>query len=269
MLLCALGCGRVGYQQAGNTPPGDASAAPDVDADVPGPADPLPVTAGLLLWLDADDEPTVDLAAGVWRDKSGASRDAVQPTSTMRPAAAPAALNGRPAVRFDGGDDSLAVENADGAFDTDDLSVFLVVVPRWTMLLNPGNPSPFAIRDAGDVNRISIHVAADLGNFHSWNGDTRATSGAALVQGQAYLLGFVWDGEVEYHSLDGAILSSHVHAFGPAALAPTREGAAEEAWEHFLGDIAEIIVYGRALGAGEIDAVEAYVEEKWAIDTSP
>jgi hypothetical protein len=55
--------------------------------------------------------PADGAAVATWRDGSGHSRDLVQATGTMQPLyrAVTAALGGRPAIEFDGVDDSLAV----------------------------------------------------------------------------------------------------------------------------------------------------------------
>jgi|GEM_PF-649283 len=63
-------------------------------------------THGLAFWVRADAGVTLD-ASGVseWADQSGHRRDAVQPAAASRPRFAPDALHGKPAIRFDGLDD--------------------------------------------------------------------------------------------------------------------------------------------------------------------
>jgi hypothetical protein len=76
-----------------------------------------PILDGSLqLWLDASDPATIVTdGSGLiqqWSDKSGNAHHATQPTATERPAPNATALNGRPAVRFDGVDDGLLVNDA-------------------------------------------------------------------------------------------------------------------------------------------------------------
>lgn len=63
----------------------------------------------LLGWWEAAE--VTDLAAGstvaTWRDRSGNGRDATQPDATRRPTFVAEALNGFPALRFEGVDDAL------------------------------------------------------------------------------------------------------------------------------------------------------------------
>lgn len=60
---------------------------------------------GLALWLDASDAP----AAGVWLDKSGNSRNAAQLATNNQPALTSNVIAGRPALSFDGINDSLSM----------------------------------------------------------------------------------------------------------------------------------------------------------------
>ncbi len=72
--------------------------------------------SSLELWLDASDPATIVTdASGLiqqWSDKSGNAHHATEPNPAKRPAPNATALNGRPAVRFDGVDDGLLVSNA-------------------------------------------------------------------------------------------------------------------------------------------------------------
>lgn len=59
----------------------------------------------LALWLDASDSP----AAGAWSDKSGNGRNAAQLATNNQPALTPNAMGGKPALYFDGINDSLSL----------------------------------------------------------------------------------------------------------------------------------------------------------------
>jgi chitodextrinase len=68
-------------------------------------------TEGLRLWLKADSGVVVDGAGGVtdWADKSGAYKNAYGPDPSGRPLLVANAINGKPALRFDGVDDFLEI----------------------------------------------------------------------------------------------------------------------------------------------------------------
>ncbi len=68
------------------------------------PFDPRSI-GGLALWLDASDAPS----AGQWADKSGNARNAIQLATNNQPALTSSAMAGRPALYFDGINDTLSL----------------------------------------------------------------------------------------------------------------------------------------------------------------
>lgn len=68
------------------------------------PFDPRSI-GGIALWLDAADAP----AAGQWLDKSGNARNAAQLATNNQPALTSNAMAGRPALYFDGINDTLSL----------------------------------------------------------------------------------------------------------------------------------------------------------------
>lgn len=75
----------------------------------------VPVETGLQLWLDASDASTIVPGPGggvqTWMDKSGNNFHATQAADAQQPVLNATAMNGRPAVRFDGADDGLVVDD--------------------------------------------------------------------------------------------------------------------------------------------------------------
>ena len=97
----------------------------------------VPVTDGLVLWLDATDPDTLfqddDFSTpsgpgdpvGGWLDKSGNDYSGTQIDDFLQPSYAADAMNGLPAVRFDGIDgDGMFID--DGLFLERDYTVFIV-----------------------------------------------------------------------------------------------------------------------------------------------
>src|SRR4029078_1721511 len=91
---------------------------------------PLPVRKNLALWLAADRMITTDAASGVesWGDllcdPSQTFQVALQLDPNLRPHLVPDAINGRPAVRFDGVDDYLVTTPLE---TTDKQTIFVVL----------------------------------------------------------------------------------------------------------------------------------------------
>jgi hypothetical protein len=242
----------------------------DCDGDVDEDCSQLPVTAGLLLWLDADDDTTYDVSSpiGQWRDKSGANRHAVQLESAKRPEQVTSVQAGLSVLRFDGTDDSLIVDNSSGVFDAVNLTVMYVVAPKWTVPPS-GNPSPLAIRGThSGQTRFSTHLNGDLTSFMGFDGVQNLSSEVTFLPDEFRFFEFSVVGENNSsHYLDGVLRSSFGHGLRETELLrPVRLAAAQDDLEHFEGDIAEVIIYGRTLLVSERDQLEAYIEAKWGIE---
>ena len=107
---------------------GTLVAATTIALSTIGTAWAVPVTDGMLLWLDASDSSTLfqDAALtipagagdpiGGWADKSGNGYNATQPTVGLEPFLDLTAMNGQPAVRFE-------AVNGDGMVIDDGLSL--------------------------------------------------------------------------------------------------------------------------------------------------
>jgi hypothetical protein len=90
-------------------------------------ASPIPTT-GLQLWLRADAGVTLKgSTVSRWADQSGNGNHATQLDHERRPLFVRAALNGNPALRFDGGDDRLGLT---GTKRMSQISVFMVFQPH-------------------------------------------------------------------------------------------------------------------------------------------
>ena len=86
-------------------------------------------TSGLVLWLKANDGVATNLDGTVsdWADASLNLNDAAQHTAGLAPLLVPNAVNGQPALRFDGVDDYLEIANsATLQPGTGDWTVFVV-----------------------------------------------------------------------------------------------------------------------------------------------
>ena len=100
---------------------------------------PVPVD-GLRLWLDAGNGLTTgsDGVVSGWADQSHFGHDVSQAELGLQPALVAEALNGKPALLFDGEDDVLARVDVAGAdlLSPDEVSVFAVVRQKWQSKVN-------------------------------------------------------------------------------------------------------------------------------------
>jgi hypothetical protein len=217
-----------------------------------------------VLWLDAGQITGLSAGSPVpsWPDASPLSRSATQQQVTFQPLYQPNLLNGRPVVRFDGIDDHLTVA-ASVVSGATARTVFVVARPD-------------TVENSGFI---------DLGNGNSTGGAfmlspefaVRASGGNRFWQpgaltSQAGLLTVRLNGPS----------TSNLTAWRNGALMPVSATAAltlnttgnttigdftstAPGLHSYDGDLAEVIVYNRALTDSERQSVERYLIEKYAL----
>lgn len=261
-------------------------ATPKFDAPLSG--------ANLALWLTADAGVSTDPEHRVlsWQDivsdDNRTAEDATQPKSEARPELIPDAIGGHAAVRFDGNSDFLTTTPLE---TTDDQTVLLVCQfsqgafakgRQWGgQILNYDGPPS---REASNTFAPGIlQIGEPL-----LETDFKPT----LITGQVFA-GFIGSAVVESGRVDGreigadhpVIIAYHYdythgkakltingqvmgesRAFAPQALA-SRKIIGRHAWKElfFCGDVAELLIYNKALAAHELDEATSFLAEKYDI----
>jgi putative heme-binding domain-containing protein len=248
----------------------------------------LTVRRGLVLWLDAGRQGQARQARGkpalrdgapvdVWYDASGNGLHLVQ---RVRPAMPRFLTTGdRAVMRFDGVDDCLALTGLGRTLD--DFDVFLAAAPH----ANPGDFRAFlAINEIG-VNDYTTGFTLDLTGtpsprFDRLNVEGKGFQGAVNLLrsdhpfGEVHVLearGRVGPGGVEV-AVDGTPAGRRDRAPGRLRLDDLTLGARfysntadPPSLRGFLdGDVAEVLLYDRALLDEERRAVTAYLRDKVA-----
>jgi len=218
----------------------------------------LPVSNGLVLHYDADAIVGLDDGDAVctWNDSSGSGNHG---TGIGGPTYHTGIINGRPIVRLDGSNDTFSSPLS----SSQDMSIFVVTkgqqyysLVRW----QPG--SWFVYYWAGGIliqTENGYLDGPDTGLVtNQWN------IGAVLVDtGPAdgvntYRNGAV-QGTTTYSSSWGPLPGLYIGSFSAGA------GGNKE---YTKGDIAEVLIYNRALSAPEHNLVGAYLTLKYAISTT-
>lgn len=246
----------------------------------PAPAQPDTLT-GLQVWLRGDAGITYDGSAAVsqWRDQSGNDNHAVQTAAAQQPQLTRNAVSGKPAVRFDGVDDYLAIEQLNYATSgaIDGLTLFALVrttavqaqplasfdhTAYWELGLT-GGATPGRVRwstqpQTGVAHDLDSPGATADGRWRLLC--VRFAAGATATK-QVFIDGIL---VADAAAHPGQNLGSGVTRFGfigapsQAAVVNGPIGA-----ERFHGEIAEMALYDRALTDGERDRVEQYFVEKY------
>lgn len=258
---------------------GAAGAAADVEpwADAR-----LPVREGLRAWLDAGRGPAGEQAVPgspleSWRDASGERRDFSQPEPKARPRLVTA--EGRSFVRFDGADDFLEAKGFERGVS--EVTLFVVAAPTTNLGMFRG---VLAAAKHGE-NDYTSGLTVDLGPFPSTRLETINVEGRGF-QGffnvassprefREFLTISTRIGpgpagaeiatqvddvpqrprarRVEPMTLDRLTLGARLYS---------NEGTAPYVQGFLHGDIAEVLIYDRALSEAEAAAVRGYLEEK-------
>jgi len=250
------------------------------DTDGDGISDGMEVALGMNpLVADADTLPTkitglrLDLKAGagitqdasgyvsVWADQSGLVNNATQTVSTSRPLVVASQLNAQPVVRFDDSNDlmNLPASLMSGATAAE---VFVVLRPSatgsqnhglWTLSPNSDGGSawyPYSSNyiydNFGSTARVALN-GAQVPLVNNWTiYNVTSQSGA-------------WGNRINGVSLYQRTGNTVAFASAPSIGRNTIENAS------FNGDIAEIMIYDRALSDQEREAVGYYLNKKYVL----
>ena len=243
-----------------------------------------PASTELLLWLKADAgiTQTANGTVSGWTSQGGNSTTANQTITTSQPAFVPNGLNGKPVVRFDGVNDYLNFSGL-GVNGFIGMTIFMVsATSNNTQLPAAGNTSS-AYRSAifwdelpagwGTIflSPYQTNVRYRFGTGISQSGALPDFTRPASVGGNFTITTATHNGTSESLCVNGASVFSQTGK--TAAIGTCKDtgfigrgygaGSSMDATTCYNGDIAEIIVYKRALSTSERQTVEAYLNGKY------
>lgn len=220
----------------------------------------VPVERGLLLWLDASDSSTIQTDSNgkvqTWLDKSGNNYHATQTDEARRPLPNSTAMNGRPAIRFDGGADGTP----DGLVIDDGLN--LTSRPYTIFIVDQyyGTPRGRTLqgRDANWlVGKWNGNNGFFAGNWVAYTPTTDNTPAISDAQAYTYGSGYTLNG-IDLTGTNG----SSAPTGNPGKLGLNASGLYNEPSK---SDVAEVIVFNRALSFHERSQVGLYLREKYGL----
>jgi len=194
--------------------------------------------SGCTLWLKADEGVETNGTGNVtnWVDQSGNGHHATSATTGEAPRQVLSALNGLPVVRFDGADDRLTTSGSYG-----ERTVILV-------LNNTDTPNfsnwewPFGSLSPRHTSLFGSPGTANMGGTGTRYVNGVATDSFAPLPAYKVLM-----------SQDSSTRTSSAWLIGDGDV-------------NWSGDIAEVIVFDRALTPPEVAGLHLYLEAKYAID---
>lgn len=232
----------------------------------------IPIVEGLSLHLDAGTVLGLEDGdkVGIWEDLSGQGNDAVQETEILKPTYKKDIINGRPGIRFSGSHFLNLGQPASLDFDprADEWTIFTV------NRMEGSNVGYFIAKSWGSSANAQIGLWAEsTSSFNVTAGGvslkgSKAHDGTPVMQtGQ----NFNDNGTFRIKQwIDGLSNPTGLGVSGSAtnnvdiligarrALSDNTGGA-----YYLTGDLAEIIIYNRALPEEERESVELYLRAKW------
>jgi hypothetical protein len=232
----------------GETPSDDWNPSAETVVTFYGPETFTPASLpDLALWVRADAGLALD--GSPWEDQGPAHNSLVQTAVEKRPEVVFDAASRMPVLRFDGVDDGL--------FFTSRLTTIRTVfwVIRRSAAMKPGYR--FLL---GDL--YNYDFCADSG-MALWSATWAST---AVQYGQTRLDGAPVDGRVTDRPLDLSVLSLVTTGNAVAdSFSRDRTNPAFSWW----GDLAELVIFDRALTSTEVQEVEAYLAGRYGIGLAP
>ncbi len=225
---------------------------------------------GLVVWLRAEGSDFTNGAkVAAWPDLSGLGNHATQTVVSAQPAFVTNAVNGRPALRFTKASSQqllLPVGTFNGMASLRDLTVMLVC--RWSGGATPSGMfgawgssanTHFEINGGGEL-RIRVAAADSVRTSGTMTNSVWCQIGGTMRgAGDAPLLSSYRDGILRGTlSRDpGSALLSGYTTMGI--------GNSDSTTRFFNGDIAEVLIFNRALPVAEREAVERYLAERYGL----
>jgi hypothetical protein len=221
---------------------------------------------GLKLWLDAADADTFTFGTGTevtqWRDKSGNSNDA-NAGATKRPELnATLGPNSRPAVSFNR--DQLTIAGLGIAENTPRTA--LLVMEYFT---STGSMEIFGIGTTSMVDFGSTNGGQRLRlRYNSAGVDLYSAAGSVPLNTPHLItvIGTTGLNQTFAENNGVNIITSTQTGFQYSLTGNVGVGGAFFSGREYVGNLAEVLVYDRALGATELDWLGGYVQDKYGFE---
>jgi hypothetical protein len=227
-----------------------------------------PVPAqGLELWLRADSGVRQSgQAVTAWTDQSGKGHDASQATSANSPLLVANVVQGKPVVRFNGSNQFLRFN-----LPVNGLSQMTIVLVSSSAADKDGSwngtdSSPITWDETGDWGTVDLNPLRRYVKFRFGTGQANnlpVYTRASPLKGEFSLSTAIKNGSAESLFVDGKSAFTQSGRLAKIYRASAAANLGRGYTGYFAGDIAEVLVYTRALSTAERESVENYLLNKY------
>jgi hypothetical protein len=235
---------------------------------------PIP-KSGLSLWLKADAGVTLSGSnVTAWADQSGNGNNASVENSGEEPTFVSSFSNSKPAIQFDGETQLLLVADS-SSLDFLNTSIFIVLKRTGD---GTGNEVTFMKNGSSlDANAVYWNCARLGGGNSSFTVNVEGSrpdldTNTDLTFGNPTILELTYNGTNSFIYTNGTQTATYGYTSGniETTTGPLQIGGYNQSFnnpngELFNGQIAEVIMYNRAVTGTERQQVEAYLGNKYAI----
>ncbi|MEI6520389.1 MAG: LamG-like jellyroll fold domain-containing protein [bacterium] len=233
------------------------------------------------IWYAADAICGVASGTGVqnWVDMGSLNRTVTQPTAANRPTFMANAINGKPALSFNGASTAAASnwlatpQQFDLTGGSNSITMFMVITlgatqNNYTDLMDfdhgtaPNNGCVLQMKDGTPVNSYCFTYSSDGSNFPTWTNTNICT----LTASQPQLLTVIQDTSLRYY-INGVLKTTYnsVTAWNNGANVLTIGNFTSDHTRCFNGLIAEFAFYNKAMTDTERQAAESYLKGKYGL----
>lgn len=227
---------------------------------------------GLNLWLDADDASTItkDVSdnLSIWGDKSGIGNDVDQGVGANQPVWTDAQLNNMPSIVFDGATSFLVADIFATILNGADKPITIFIVGRTGSLV--ARQMAIGVENVSGAPYFSYEYNASGGRSCVNRDD--ASLQKSVVSSSTFDTGWGVDVLVNTGTA-GELFRDGVSVSASTDLDVQTKTLSEGSigrWGsrdqfYFNGEIAEMVVYNRAVTAPERVLIETYLNNKWGV----
>ena len=230
-------------------------------------------TNGMKLWLKADAGVVKDGSNRVsqWQDQSANGNNAAQSNSTLKPEWVNGGLNGLPVIRFNGNVMHTAQQAVIG---TNAFTWIYVLRQNDTTVAEDEPDFQIHLWQGADSGTGGYTPAYFGGPVHSklsagWGSSTAAISMSNNIAASQIYVGIsTYNGSTHRFIVNGEVIGTS--AMSTSNFSSTNENVSigafrDDSW-FAHADVAEIIVYERALSENELKAVQDYLGQKYSLN---